>query len=958
MVLVLSGCSAKKNTAGTRFWQSFVTKYNIYYNGNEAYKEGVLAQEKGNKDNYTEFLPLFPVGNEKSQSLGSGSFETAITKSQKAIQLHSIKKKPQVKPGKKKTPKQKAYLSRQEYNPFLKNAWLLMGKSQFRQGKFIEAASTFSYITRHYAAEPLVANEARAWLARSYAGIDWFYDAEDALDKLRRDSVNTRVRRAYEATMADFLLRQERFGEALPYILSTAKAERSNLGKARLYFLLGQVEQHLGHSKEAYEAYGKCLRRNPPYELAFNARIRQTEVLAKGSGVKKMVKRLKKMARSANNKDYLDQVFYALGNIHLAQGDTLSAVSAFEEGRAKSTRGGVEKGILSLRLGEIYWQLGRYDKAQPCYAEAVGMLEKNHEKYDEVMRRSKVLDELVPHTSAVFLQDSLQALVRMPEAERNAAIDRVIEALKKKEEEERRAKRDSALQAQNPDAGAGAAGASSSSPTVGQPAGSKAWYFYNPMLVMQGKQDFAKHWGKRKNEDDWRRMDKSIVALADEGGIDYEKLDSLEAAQALADSLALAADTLVADSAVNDPHRREYYLAQLPFSEEAKAASDAIIKDGLFNAGVIEKDKLEDFPLAEKTFARLYKDYPDFERMDEVYYELFLMYSRWQRPTEAEAFRQKLADEYPESVLTRRITDPDFERLARYGREIEDSLYTATYTAYRNRDNGRVAENFKISSERFPAGANRPKFIFVHALSRLATADPDTIAAELRALVKDYPKSDVAEMAGMIVKGIESGRVFGTGTYDLGSIWARRNAASEGESAAASAGRELSPERLTDFVCIIAYPTDSLDDKQLLYDIAHFNFTGFMVRNFDVQLLRDERLTQYRIAGFRNYDEAHAYAQRLYADSVLRPQLEHARLVLISLSNLELLGTAYSFDDYASFFEKTFAPMEINPQLPLELEVPPVETRYEDELSPEELDEQNKEEEDKSYEEEGEWFDI
>ena len=52
--------------------------------------------------------------------------------------------------------------------------------------------------------------------------------------------------------------------------------------------------------------------------------------------------------------------------------------------------------------------------------------------------RSKVLDELVPHTEAVHLQDSLQALVAMPEAERNEAIDRVIEALKKKEKEERR----------------------------------------------------------------------------------------------------------------------------------------------------------------------------------------------------------------------------------------------------------------------------------------------------------------------------------------------------------------------------------------------------------------------------------------------------------------------------------------------------------------------------------------
>ena len=48
-----------------------------------------------------------------------------------------------------------------------------------------------------------------------------------------------------------------------------------------------------------------------------------------------------------------------------------------------------------------------------------------------------MLDELVPYTDAVHLQDSLQALAKMPEKERNEAIDRVIEALKKKEKEER-----------------------------------------------------------------------------------------------------------------------------------------------------------------------------------------------------------------------------------------------------------------------------------------------------------------------------------------------------------------------------------------------------------------------------------------------------------------------------------------------------------------------------------------
>lgn len=64
-----------------------------------------------------------------------------------------------------------------------------------------------------------------------------------------------------------------------------------------------------------------------------------------------MIGKLRRMARSDNNKEYLDQVYYAIGNIYLTQGDTAAAIAAYEKGRAGSTRNGIEKGVLLLRLG-------------------------------------------------------------------------------------------------------------------------------------------------------------------------------------------------------------------------------------------------------------------------------------------------------------------------------------------------------------------------------------------------------------------------------------------------------------------------------------------------------------------------------------------------------------------------------------------------------------------------------
>lgn len=952
-LLLPTACSTKKNTAGRRAWHAFTARYNTYYNGHEAYKEGCLAQETGNKDNYTELIPLFVVGNEGTRKMGSGNFETAITKCEKAIHLHSIKRRPVVNGNKRKSPKMKAYLSRKEFNPFLKNAWLLMGKAQFGSGEFVEAASTFSYITRHYAPEPAVVAEARVWLARCYAELDWFYDAEDALDKLRRDSLPTRLAREAAASTANLLLRQGRLEEALPYLEQTARKEKRKLQRARLYFLLGQVHGTLGHRQQAYRALKKCIRQNPPYELAFNARIMQTEAMADGAEAKKMAARLRRMARSENNKNYLDQIYYALGNIYLAQRDTAQAVRAYERGRTGSTRAGIEKGVLLLRLGELYWETSRYDLAQSCYGDAVGLIGQTHKAYEEAMRRSKVLDELVPYTSAIHLQDSLQELSRMDEAGRNAAIDRVIEALKRKEAEERRAQADSAAEARaQENAGAGQTSTPAGTQTDRR---DKSWYFYNPMLVMQGKQDFQKQWGRRKNEDNWRRSNRSVLASADEE-YDYEAEDSTATADE-AENAEAGKDTEAAEDAVaDDPHQREYYLKQIPFTPEALAASNEIIKDGLYNAGIIEKDKLEDFPLAASTLERLRNGYPDFERMDEVLYQLFLLYSRWGKPEQAEAVRQSLAGRYPESARTRTVTDPDFERNARYGRQLEDSLYTATYAAYRRHDTAAVERNYAVSTDKYPTGANRPKFMFVHALSRLGTADAKDVAEELRRLVQEYPESDVSEMAGMMVKGIESGRKVGTGGFDVGALWARRSAGAEAAVAEAGKSNSLSADRDVPFVCVVAYPTDSLSDGQVLYDLAHFNFTGFMVRNFEISQLREPDLTQFRISGFNTFDEAHAYAQQLYAAPQTAGLWKQARLVIVSAANLELLGTAYSFDDYRTFYDKTFAPMQLNPQLPLDMQDTPPEQHYEDEYTPEELDRLREGEDEEPSGDDGEWY--
>ena len=923
--LILTGCSTQKNTAQSRWWHAFNAKYNTYYNGTLAYIDGSLEKETGNKDNYTEQIPLYTVSNKNSREIGKANFDRAIEKCEKAIHQHSIKRRPEWTKNRRKTAKDIEWLSRREYNPFLWKAWMLMGRSQFYQGDFESAAATFSYMSRLYATQPAIYGKARAWLAKCYIEQNWNYDAEDVIRNILRDSIHWRAQKEWDYTFADYYIHTGNAEQAIPYLRKVISHEMRRKQKAREWYLMGQLQASIGNKKEAYKAFRHVIRQNPPYELAFNARIAMTEVMAKDNAGK-MISRLKRMAASDNNKEYQDQIYYAIGNIHLSRKDTLQAITAYEKGNQKSTRNGIEKGVLLLHLGDLYWTKEKFSDARRCYGEAIGLLDKDRKDYQQLANRSKVLDELVPYTDAVQLQDSLQQLARMSEKERNAAIDRVIDALKKKEKEERNRKAEEEAESTLRQDGGNLANnnnfASSNSPqknnenSANTPANGQ-WYFYSPLTVSQGKAQFQKLWGKRDNVDNWQRINKTVVAnAAGAEEITDEQRDSL--AQA-AEQEELLKQT--SDSAVNDPHRREYYLAQIPFTPEQLAESNKLLEDGLYHAGVIFKDKLDNLPLSRKSLLRLVNNHPDYAHLDDAYYHLYLLYSRERKPEMAQTYLQKLKAEYPESQWTTLLSDPYYAENAKRGVQIEDSLYTLTYQAFRDGEYDKVERNAQISRNRFPDGANRDKFLFIGGLSKLNNGDIKSCLADLKEVVSKYPDSRLSEMAGMIINGVDAGRRLYGGKFDLNDVWTRRSIELNDRDSTRQKG--YSPERNASFVFLLAYDLDKTNENQLLFEMAKYNFTSYMARYFDINIEDLEGLHRMQISGFNSYDEARQYANAVYQQPAIKRLLGNVRAYVISEPNLKLLGTSHTYEEYEKFYSKHFAPLPVS-KLPLLLE--PAET--------------------------------
>ena len=906
LVPVLAGCNAqKKNTAATRQYTAFITRYNIYYNGDKHYKETLADMEDKYEDDYSGLLFMHPAEARQNSKAPqpTGSFTRSIEKAQKAIQLRSITKKPQKKAGKNSDPEYKAWMKRDEYNPFLHNAWLMMGRSQYMNGDFAGAASTFFYTSRHFSWLPATVTEARLWEARSYLAMGWLYEAENIITRIKDDQLtDNTLRGLYNFVYADLLVRSDEYAKAAPY-LRTAIGYAKGSQKTRLWFLLGQVYQRIGDKQLAYQAFKKAgSASSNTYRTNFNARIKQSEVYS-GNDITPEVKALTRMTRYDRNKEYLDQIYYAIGNLYLSRGDTLKAIENYELAAAKSTRSGIDKAISQLTLGSLYYERRQYEKAQPCYAEAVPLLPDNYPDIKNIKRRSDVLDELATYSQNITLQDSLLRLAAMTPDQRMAVIDKIISDLKKKEKEEADAARREEYLANQASQGDQLT-SNTKTFTLNT---DDSWYFYNSASKNAGKSEFQKRWGSRKLEDNWRRRNKATFNTGDfdsEGGEDKPAED---APGAPADSTSVAGGDTDPEKAklADDPHNPEYYLKQIPSTPEEMANSREIIQESLYNVGIILKDKLEDYDAARAAFDRLLTEFPDNTYRLEVYYNLYLMAVKEGDTVAAEKWRRMILDEFADSKYGIALQDPNYIDNLRKMDSEQELLYDAAFNAYTANDNSAVHKAYEDFAKRYPTSKLMPKFMFIHALAYVTERQPEQFNAVLKEMLERYPDTDVAPYASAWLKGMAQGREIRASKDGnmRGMFWDIRLS---NDTTAMAADGEIAFE-LNDNdrqLLVMVYPTDAVSTNQLLYEIARHNFRSYMVKDFDLEPMNFGLLGMIVIKDFDNLDELNHY-RRVMGTSPDFKLPAGVRPVVISVNNFDkLLKSGGSLDDYFRYLDE------------------------------------------------------
>ena len=889
IILLLTGCSTSKNTNMSRRYHAMLTKYNIAFNGNVSYKDGMDNIAKANKDDYSGIIHMFPISNHANATSASGNMDRVIEKNRKAIKLHSIKKKPERDYRKMRDPKYQAWYNQNEYNPELRKAWLQLGKAEFHKGDFLGSVGTFSYLTRFYASTPDVVTEAQLWMARAYSELDWLYEAEDVLKKIKKEQITAEISGLYNSAWADLLIKQKEYRQAIPYLKSAIESEKNKKQRTRFHYVMAQLLERTGDKQGAVENYSRVISSTPPYEMDFNARINRAQLLSKNTA--SIESELKRMARNRNNKDYLDQIYTALGNIFLNEKDSTKAIEYYNLAIEKSTRNGVEKGVPLVTMGDLYYNKRDYVKAHPFYDEASKIYTNEFDGFKRISHRAEVLGELVKEYEIVHLQDSLQALAGMSEKERLLAINRVIEKIK----EDEKAEEESKLVAQN------RMDDDFAMPMQPIGAGAGDWYFYNPMNVNNGKNDFRRRWGNRKLEDNWRRANKSASLFAEN--------ENAQDTTQISDSTMIAGNdtTKISDPDIpqftqtSDKKSVDYYLAQIPFTQAQKEKSNEQIATGLYNMAFVYKDKIEDYPLAYKTFGEFQKRFSTDDRILETLYHRFLLASKENNPTLANQFRDEILAQYADSKYAEMLADPDFIRNQQRMFEEQDFIYGKTYSAFTHSDYKTVFASTEEIKRKFPLSTLLPQFEFLNTLSIGKTEGSEKFEKSLNELVENYPESSIGAMSKDILALLKQGNIAQQGKT-FGSLLTKReqeNLTPEEKEAQSFSELKFAPHRV-----MLITDADNEAINKLQYNLAIFNFSRFMIKDFGFQLTQvDAEKRALSVMNLTSYNEGIWYQNTLATDAELVKQMEemNVKQVIISEDNFGKLRTVFTLDDYLTF---------------------------------------------------------
>ncbi|HEY3370850.1 MAG TPA: hypothetical protein VGK10_08390, partial [Prolixibacteraceae bacterium] len=584
----------------------------------------------------------------------------------------------------------------------------------------------------------------------------------------------------------------------------------------RFTYVLAQWYQETGNAEKASQYFREVTRMNPPYKMAFNAHISAAGTFTGTGDPEKLKKELRKMLRDKKNLEFQDQIYFAIGNISMKEGNKDKAKQEYTKSASLSSANLYQRALSCLTLAQIYFDELNYKSAQSYYDSAMVVIDEKYPNYQQIANRHHSLTRLTDNLYAVEREDSLQRIALMDESSRNVLIDQWIAQAKEKEA---KAKKDEALQSTDRNFFR----ANESRFGLSQQQEGAGWYFYSPTTVAYGKVEFERLWGKRKLEDGWRRADKRN-AIED---VTAENEDSIQGTEPQVKK-------------ITDNKNRDFYTQDLPINDSLLAVSHTHIRNGLFNAGRIFKTEFTDYPRASEQFEDLNKRYPDNTFSLASYFELYDLYNKMNNPEKSDYYKNLIVSNYPDSKYAKFLLNPNYFIELEAKADSVNRLYQRAFLEFKN---GQYTQAGQITDQigtMQPDSALVPKIKFIRMVADGTQKNWGEFENLLNDYITVYPKAEPTPLAEQILKLIQDSTLVDyQKLVDSGYLNDQiKNSELMPQGAKATdpfEGKFSYDEDLLHYF-VIAFPKSAnVDLNRLKFDIANYNIDHYTKIDFDLE---------------------------------------------------------------------------------------------------------------------------
>lgn len=868
LLLLLIACSTENNTFINRTYHGTTAHYNGYFNANELLRLGIKGYRDGLQEDYYQVLPLDPLPDEKEVLNLYPAIDTAIAKCSKVIQNHSMPSNDQ--PSKKK----------EEHNPWIDENWQTIGRASYYRRDYESALKNFRFIKKFYSNDPTLF-VAELWIAKTNIELGRYNDAYfnlEFLDKAIEDEKsrkeenkglakkieNFKNRKSAEKfakfpkkiyfdlykTKAELALRRDSSSVAIENLKEALKYAKKSDDKARVNFILAQLLENQNRRDEAKFHYSKVLKYNTKYAMIFAARIHRAMM----GGSEKLKKELFKMMRDPKNAEFRDQIYYALAQIELKNGNRFQGKVYLTQSAFYSTNNNRQKGLAYETLGNLSFEEKNYVSAQKYYDSCVAVIDlAKYPKGELIQTKAIKLADLVRAVEISTFEDSVQRIAKLSEREREQFLENVIKQIKEQEEARKKMEAKRLLELQKNIAVQQTGG------------GGGKWYWNNPKLVADGYDEFRRVWGTdRVNEDDWRRSEKIVLAKFTNQDGDSVAVDSAKVEK--------PKDTLTV----------EHLMTFIPLNDSLFRVSQQRMVEAYYDAGLIYKNQLQEFELAEEQFLKVKKQ--SFENPFTLMaaYQLFEIFKD-KDAGKANEHKNFILNYYPNSDYANYLSDPDyFIKKKEY-----DALAQEDYLKYVDRYSkglyAVVINKADVVINNEPDNKFIAKYMLLKAMSLGQQLDDKELLKPVLTKLKDeYPNTEEGKCAEELLMILEKG-------------------ISENKAVDFRKKSIFTVEKDMPFY-VLVFLTDKMNTNNSKAKISDFNRTYFSRNNLNItSKVYGLGQNVIFVSTFEDEKSVKDYINQFNADTKKLDDLEGAKVVFITKENLKTLFETQKLDEYEDF---------------------------------------------------------